>query len=77
MLQQMGATVEKDLVSAAKKAKVLLADPYAQRGDHTVCAASQQWTNGKQVATGAGFAYHPTALGHQEMAALIGKALLR
>ena len=76
MLQQMGASVEKSLVGAAKKAKVLLADPYAQRGNHTACTpASQRWTNGKDVTEGAGFAYHPTALGHQEMAALIEKAL--
>jgi len=76
MLREMGATVEKALVRAAKKAHVLLADPYAQRGDHTACAsASKQWTAGKQVTDG--FAYHPTALGHQAMAALIGKALNR
>jgi lysophospholipase L1-like esterase len=76
ILQQMGASVERSLVAAAKKSHVLLADPYVQRGDHTACApASQRWTNGKDVATGAGFAYHPTALGHREMATLIGKAL--
>jgi lysophospholipase L1-like esterase len=74
LLQQMGATVEKALVAAAKKAHVLLADPYAQRGDHTACAPeSTRWTAGNQVTDG--FAYHPTALGHQKMAALIGKAL--
>jgi hypothetical protein len=74
MLRQMGASVEKALVGAAKKAKVLLADPYAQRGDHTACAPeSKRWTAGKDVTDG--FAYHPTALGHQEMAALIGNAL--
>jgi lysophospholipase L1-like esterase len=78
ILQQMGASVERSLVAAAKKSHVLLADPYAQRGDHTACApASQRWTNGKDVAAGAGFAYHPTALGHEEMAALIGTALHR
>jgi aspartate oxidase len=74
MLQQMGATVEKALVAAAKKAKVLLADPYAQRGDHTACAPeSTRWTAGSQVTDG--FAFHPTALGHQEMTTLISKAL--
>jgi lysophospholipase L1-like esterase len=76
ILQQMGATVEKALVAAAKKAKVLLADPYVAAGDHTACApASKQWAAGKEVTEGAGFAYHPTALGHEKMAALIGKAL--
>jgi lysophospholipase L1-like esterase len=74
ILQQMGAAVEKALVGAAKKAGVLLADPYVQRGDHTACApAGRQWTAGKDVTDG--FAYHPTALGHQKMAALINRAL--
>jgi lysophospholipase L1-like esterase len=74
ILQQMGASVEKALVAAAKKADVLLADPYVQRGDHTACASeSKRWTAGKEATDG--FAYHPTALGHQKMAALIGKAL--
>jgi lysophospholipase L1-like esterase len=74
LLQQMGATVEKALVTAAKKAHVRIADPYVQRGDHTACAPeAKRWTAGKDVTDG--FAYHPTALGHVEMAALIGKAL--
>jgi lysophospholipase L1-like esterase len=74
LLQQMGATVEKALVAAAKKADVRIADPYVRRGDHTACAPeSKRWTAGKEVTDG--FAYHPTALGHVEMAALIGKAL--
>ena len=74
MLQQMGASVEKALVDSAKKAKVLLADPYAQKGDHTACAPeSTRWAAGKDVTDG--FAYHPTALGHQKMAALIAKSL--
>jgi hypothetical protein len=61
-------------VAAAKKADVLIADPYARRGDHTACAPeSKRWTAGKDVTDG--FAYHPTALGHVEMAALITKAL--
>jgi lysophospholipase L1-like esterase len=74
ILQQMGSSVERSLVAAAKKAHVLLADPYSQPGDHTACATtSQRWTAGKDVTDG--FAYHPTALGHQKMAALIAKAL--
>jgi lysophospholipase L1-like esterase len=74
VLQQMGASVEKALVDAAKQAKVRLADPYVQKGDHTACAPeSTRWTAGKDVTDG--FAYHPTALGHQKMAALIAKAL--
>src|SRR4051794_33551062 len=46
----------------------------AAKGDHTACAPeSKRWTAGKDVTDG--FAYHPTALGHQKMAALISKAL--
>jgi lysophospholipase L1-like esterase len=74
LLQGMGASIEQALVTAAKKAKVRIADPYVRRGDHTACApASEQWTAGKDVTDG--FAYHPTALGHQEMARLIVKSL--
>jgi lysophospholipase L1-like esterase len=74
IVRNMGATVEKALVDAAHKAKVLLADPYRVPGDHTACGpAAKQWTAGYQVTDG--FAYHPTALGHQEMAKLIVKAL--
>jgi hypothetical protein len=76
ILQQMGASVERSLVAAAKDAHVLLADPYSQPGDHTACAPeAKRWTAGKVVTDG--FAYHPTALGHQEMAKLIGQALHR
>ena len=74
MLQGMGASVEKALVDSAKKAKVRVADPYVQKGDHTACAPeSTRWTDGKDVTDG--FAYHPTALGHQKMATLIAKSL--
>lgn len=76
MLRGMGEKLEAASVSAAKQAGVLLADPYAQPGDHTVCApAPERWTNGYKVAPGAGFAYHPTALGHVEMAKLIEQEL--
>ena len=74
VLQQMGTTVEQSLVAAAKKAKVRIADPYVLPGDHTACAAaSTRWAAGLDVTDG--FAYHPTALGHQKMAALITKTL--
>ena len=76
MLRDMGAKLEAASVAAAKQAGVILVDPYVQSGDHTACAASSQaWTNGYSVPTGEGFAYHPTALGHEKMAALIEKAL--
>lgn len=72
MLRSMGQKLEDAQVAAAKQARVILVDPYSVPGDHTVCAGpSEAWTNGYSVPTGQGFAYHPTALGHQEMAKLI------
>ncbi len=63
-------------MAAAKQAGVVLVDPYAQPGDHTACApAPERWTAGYKVAPGDRFAYHPTALGHEEMAKLIEQAL--
>ena len=77
MLRGMGEKLEAASVSAAEQAGVVLVDPYVEPGDHaTACApASQRWTAGYKVAPGAGFAYHPTALGHEEMAKLIEQAL--
>ena len=76
MLRGMGEKLEAASVAAAAQAGVILVDPYAQPGDHTACApAAQQWTAGYHVAPGAGFAYHPTALGHEEMATLVEQAL--
>ncbi len=76
LLGAMGAYVEGALVAAAHKTHVLLVDPYSQPGNHTACGrAGERWTNGSKVATGAGFAYHPTALGHQQMAKMILKVL--
>ena len=76
LLRGMGEKLEAASVSAARQAGVVLIDPYSQPGDHTVCGApSERWAAGYKVAPGAGFAYHPTALGHEEMAALIEQAL--
>jgi lysophospholipase L1-like esterase len=76
MLRGMGEKLEAALVSAAQQAGVVLVDPYVQPGDHTACApAAERWTAGYKVAPGEGFAYHPTVLGHQEMAKLIEQAV--
>ncbi len=77
MLRGMGEKLEAAFVAAATQAGVILVDPYVQPGDHTACApdAAQRWTAGYHVDPGQGFAYHPTALGHEEMAALIEQAL--
>ena len=45
-----------------------------QWGDHSACGPeASQWTAGREVTDG--FAFHPTALGHQEMTTSISKAL--
>jgi len=76
MLRGMGEKLEAASVAAAKQIGVVLVDPYVQPGDHTACAtASERWTAGYTVAPGEGFSYHPTALGHEEMAKLIEQAL--
>jgi lysophospholipase L1-like esterase len=76
LLGAMGAYVERALAAAAHKTHVLLVDPYSQPGNHTACGpAGERWTNGSKVATGAGFPFHPTVLGHQQMAKMILKVL--
>ena len=76
MLRAMAAKLELAQVSAARQTGVVLVDPYVEPGDHTGCApAPDRWTAGYKVAPGEGFAYHPTALGHEEMAGLIELAL--
>jgi lysophospholipase L1-like esterase len=77
MLRSMGDRLQIAFVTAFEdKPGITFVDPYTAPGDHTVCAAAdQRWTAGYVVPTGAGFAYHPTALGHQAMAGLIETAL--
>jgi lysophospholipase L1-like esterase len=76
MLRSMGAQLEAVFVRVFAKSDVVFVDPYVVPGDHTACApASARWTNGYVVPKGQGFAYHPTALGHQEMADLVEQAL--
>lgn len=75
ILQQMGSLLENDLVAAAQRAKVLLADPYAAgMGNQTGCAApTMQWASPLNAVNS--FPYHPTALGHEVMAGEILSAL--
>ena len=76
MLRSMGDRLQIAFVTALENKDVTFVDPYTAPGDHTVCApADQRWTAGYVVPTGQGFAYHPTALGHQAMAGLIETAL--
>jgi lysophospholipase L1-like esterase len=75
-LQQMGQKLEDAFVDTFAKSDVVFVDPYVQPGDHTGCAAdAQRWTAGYTVAKGEGFAFHPTALGHREMADEVVEAL--
>jgi hypothetical protein len=76
MLRGMGEKLEAASVSAAEHSGVVLVDAYVEPGDHTACAPPpERWTAGYKVAPGEGFAYHPTALGHEEMAKLIEQTL--
>ena len=78
VVRTIGQSLENAFLQVVKPlAGVVFVDPYAVPGDHTVCGQpSQQWTAGAKYQFGTtGFAYHPTALGHQVMAQMIIKAL--
>jgi lysophospholipase L1-like esterase len=77
VLRSMGQMLENAFLRVVKPLGVVFVDPYSVRGDHTVCAPpSQRWTAGSKYTFGVtGFAYHPTALGHEAMAQMIIKAL--
>jgi lysophospholipase L1-like esterase len=70
VVRTMGEKLEAIFVDVARHADVIFVDPYVAPGDHTGCApAAQRWTAGHVPDDG--FAYHPTALGHQVMAQMI------
>ena len=74
MLRSMGEQLEGAFVDVAEQTGVVLVDPYAEPGDHTGCAPEpDRWVAGATAADG--FAFHPTALGHQVMAEMISTAL--
>lgn len=78
VVRSMGQMLENAFVQVVKPLRgVIFVDPYAVKGDHTVCAPpSQQWTQGAKYVFGVtGFAHHPTALGHKVMAQMIIRAL--
>jgi lysophospholipase L1-like esterase len=78
IVRSMGQMLENAFVQVVKPLKgVIFIDPYAVRGDHTVCGPpSQRWTQGSAYTFGVtGFAHHPTALGHKAMAGMIIRAL--
>ncbi len=70
----MGQGLEQVFVDVATSTHVLLADPFALGSTHGPCApASERWIAGRTVTVG--FPYHPTPLGHEEMATLTEQAL--
>jgi lysophospholipase L1-like esterase len=70
----MGQGLERVFVEVAKTTHVLLADPYVIGQTHGPCAPPDaSWIAGQTVTVG--FRYHPTPLGHEEMAALTERAL--
>jgi lysophospholipase L1-like esterase len=74
IMRSMGAQLERVFLTLKPIPGLVFVDPYAVPGDHTACAVpSQRWTAGHRAEDG--FAYHPTALGHQVMADMIVKAL--
>ena len=78
IVRSMGQMLEDAFVQVVKPLKgVIFVDPYAVKGDHTVCGPpSERWTQGSKYVYGVtGFAHHPTALGHKAMAQMIIKAL--
>ena len=70
----MGQGVEQVFVEVAKTTHVLLAEPYVIGQTHGPCAPpGASWIAGRTVTVG--FPYHPTPLGHEEMATLTERAL--
>src|SRR4029077_16059021 len=74
IVRSMGEKLEALFVEVVKPTGVVFVDPYVAPGDHTGCApAPARWTAGHIADDG--FAYHPTALGHEVMASMIAQAL--
>ena len=74
-LATLGEQLQTALVNAANTHGALLADPYAASESHGPCADdSVRWINGASVAS-SGATFHPTALAHEAMAALVVSAV--
>jgi len=74
IVRSLGERLEAALVAVAANTKVLFVDPYVEPGDHTGCSPEpERWTAGRDAPDG--FAYHPTALGHEVMAQMIAAVL--
>lgn len=76
VVRTMGEELQQVFLDLAEQTGVLLADPYSEPGDHTGCAPPEErWADGNVAEDG--FAYHPTALGHEVMADLVEDVLSR
>jgi lysophospholipase L1-like esterase len=74
LVGSMGQRLEQVFVTVAKADHVRVADPYVLGAAHGPCAnGTNKWVAGLLATNG--FAYHPTAAGHQEMARLVEQAL--
>lgn len=70
----LGLRLEQTLLAVAKSTGVLLADPYQVTAGHGPCAPQgDNWVAGARAPQG--FPYHPTAVGHEEVASLVIAAL--
>lgn len=73
-LADMGSRLDLTFGEVAAQTGVVLVDPYGEPGDHTGCAPeADRWVAG--AVADDGFAFHPTALGHEVMTAMILEAL--
>ena len=70
LLASMGQRLEQVFLSVARQTHVRIADPYVLGASHGPCAPGPaRWVAG--LVAPDGFAYHPTAAGHVEMAKLV------
>ncbi|MCB1672673.1 MAG: SGNH/GDSL hydrolase family protein [Gammaproteobacteria bacterium] len=74
-LAELGQTLEDAFVSVSADRQLLIADAYVEAAGHGPCdPVAERWVNGNSVAD-TGIRYHPTAVGHREMARLVLAAL--
>ena len=74
VVRSMGEMLQAMFVDVVQHDDVTFVNPYAASGDHTGCAPTdERWTAG--LVAEDGFAYHPTALGHEVMAQMIADVL--
>ncbi|MBV8950046.1 MAG: hypothetical protein JOZ99_04160, partial [Actinobacteria bacterium] len=74
LVGSIGTRLEQTFLDVVQQTGVRLADPYVLGADHGPCApAAARWVDGHSAP--AAYPYHPTALGHEEMASLVQAAL--